>query len=240
MELAELVDTNPSRAAEAGARFGVSVRTSIRACSNYDAAIIATPLTALADNCLLALQNEAFVLVEKPLAIRRDALSRFQRIEHKARERIQLGYQMRFHPSVCTSSRPQSLVFRRVESHFENVWALVLDCGVHDIDLAAYLLGSRIKIDVVVNRPSGLSVKGQTDDGRKVCWHWSLGAESERTLELDGSVIDFRADSVDLLAVQLEHFRRFMGTTDSCAAKLSDAHEVIRLLEAIGQAPRNV
>ena len=66
-----------------------------------DVVVVAVPHNELAEHAQLALEASAHVLVEKPAGIGSDEVGRIERAAEKARRRVKVGFNHRFHPGTA-------------------------------------------------------------------------------------------------------------------------------------------
>ncbi len=136
--------------------------------ARVDAVIVATFNDTLAPLALAALRAGKHVLVEKPGALNAAQLRALQSAARKARRRVRLGYNHRFHPAllkaralVDSGALGPLLFLRGRYGHggrkgYDREWRAdparsgggeLLDQGVHLIDLAAWFLGDFTKVE---------------------------------------------------------------------------------------------
>jgi predicted dehydrogenase len=165
-------DTDPARAADVAAVVrGARATTDLRAVlgdDRVDAVIVATPNDALGPITLAAIRAGKHVLVEKPGALNSVQLRALQSHATKAKVRVRLGYNHRFHPALhkaralIESGDLGDLMFLRGRyghggrKGYEREWRAdparagggeLIDQGVHLIDLAVWFLGDVEKIE---------------------------------------------------------------------------------------------
>src|SRR5207344_2144108 len=66
-----------------------------------DVVIVALPHDQLAEHACLALEASAHVLVEKPAGIGSDDVARIEHAAERARRRVKVGFNHRFHPGTA-------------------------------------------------------------------------------------------------------------------------------------------
>jgi predicted dehydrogenase len=133
-----------------------------------DAVVIATPPSLHARHCLMALEANVGVLVEKPIAVRaEDALPILTALE-RAHVPFLVGHIERFNPAVRAlieqvhkdRERPSLIETWRygpAPSHMADI-GVGPDLAVHDVDLVCQLVGEG-PVSVMGNRGSGTAEK---------------------------------------------------------------------------------
>jgi myo-inositol 2-dehydrogenase / D-chiro-inositol 1-dehydrogenase len=160
--------------------------------SRVDAVFLVTPTSLHAEQIVLALQAGKHVFCEKPLSL---DLADCRRVEELAakhpRLKVMIGYGRRFDPSYRDAYdkvragmigrpflvRSQNLDMNDPSGFFVRFaptsGGIFLDCTVHDIDLARWLLGNPKPIRVfatgVVALHEGLREFGDVDNGVATC-----------------------------------------------------------------------
>ncbi len=148
-ELAAVVDTDPTRAAEAAREFECAAVDLADLAGRVDAAIVAVPTVAhCAVGCAL-LEAGIDVLVEKPIA---PDLPSARRLIDTARAHsriLQVGHLERFNPGVAALRGAAGLPLF-FEVHRMSVFTprsldidVVLDLMIHDLDIVLNLVGRR-------------------------------------------------------------------------------------------------
>lgn len=158
VELAGIVDSNPQRRTEAE-RDGCPVFSELGALGrgNLDAAIVAVPTSAHEKVAVQLIDAGVPLLVEKPLAPTLSAAKRIIAHAQEADVPLMVGYVERYNPAVQTLQaflasgklgKPISISARRVGAFPPRVRDanVILDIGVHDIDLAAYITGAYLTL----------------------------------------------------------------------------------------------
>jgi inositol 2-dehydrogenase len=165
VELLAVADINPQSSQETATRYGVK-----HAYTDYqellrrddiDAVVIVTPTAMHAEVIKAAAEAGKHVFSEKPLAQTLEACDQAIAAVEMAGVKLQLGFMRRFDPAYVmakqridageigtpvmfhsTSRDPKrtSLEFARRE----NSGGLIMDMGVHDFDLARWLMGSEV------------------------------------------------------------------------------------------------
>jgi predicted dehydrogenase len=143
-----------------------------------DAVIVATPVEAHADSVARALAAGRHVLVEKPMcdiAARADALVAAAAPDGA---RLCVGHSERFNPvvralsSVLHGERIHAIAFNRVGPARLIPQGVLLNLGVHDLDLACYLSGG----DISLRSALGGGRDGASQDTAQVLFETSGGA----------------------------------------------------------------
>jgi inositol 2-dehydrogenase len=165
VELLAVADVNPQASQEAAACYGIK-----HAYTNYhellqrddiDAVVIVTPTATHAEVIQAAAAAGKQVFSEKPLAQTLEACDQAIAAVKIAGVKLQLGFMRRFDPAyVMAKQRIDAgeigtpVMFRstgrdpkRTSLEFarrENSGGLIMDMGVHDFDLARWLMGSEV------------------------------------------------------------------------------------------------
>jgi inositol 2-dehydrogenase len=165
VELLAVVDINPQASQEAATRYGVK-----HSYTNYhdllrrddiDAVVIVTPTATHAEVIQAAAEAGKHVFSEKPLAQTLEACDRAIAAVEIAGVKLQLGFMRRFDPAYVMAKQRidageigNPVMFRstgrdprRTSLEFarrENSGGLIMDLGVHDFDLARWLMGSEV------------------------------------------------------------------------------------------------
>jgi len=162
VHLVGVVDTQPGRAEEIGARFGVRAFTHTRDLppGSVDAVTIAVPTVSHVDVALPLVDAGVSVLVEKPLA---SSLPEADRLVDAASRRgvvLAAGHTERFNPAVVAAlplvSNPRFIEVHRLGEFPERSLDIdvVFDVMIHDLDL----LLTAVKSDVVSVEAVGVNV----------------------------------------------------------------------------------
>jgi predicted dehydrogenase len=186
-ELVAIMDADPRVAASLAGAYGAEVAVQEgEAIARADALVVATPIGAHSGSVRRALASGRHVLVEKPIAgSARDAQELVALADARGAH-LFVGHSERFNPVVralvrlVASETIQALAFRRIGSVRSaggvSEGALV-NLGVHDFDLAAYLASSPLALgsiaSVVGAEPSGSGAEERAD----VCAASDSGAE---------------------------------------------------------------
>lgn len=162
-----VVDTDPSRAAEVGERFGVRVLDGLEALAEEsDAVIVAVPTVQHARVAATLLESGRDVLVEKPIAATREDARRLIELARRETRVLQIGHVERFSEAL-RKLLPMIHGPRFIEVHRIGPYpgratdvGVVLDLMIHDLDLILALAGS----DVVQVEAIGVAVLSHTED----------------------------------------------------------------------------
>ena len=201
--LVAVVDIDIARARAAGEDFGVHYSTSWSDELQADLVILAAPGQRIADLVAVACAKGISFLAEKPVTVGIDEWRHLAALRERADVLGAVGYQMRFHPRLHELKGTRSLTIAREESGFDDVWSLVCDCGVHDLDLALFIAGPLQRVNEVKLTDTRLEVEAVSVHGGKLRWCWSLGDKLVRTITGDSHCsIDLRAPSGDLISSQ--------------------------------------
>jgi predicted dehydrogenase len=143
-----------------------------------EAVIVATPIEVHADSVARALAAGRHVLVEKPMcesAARAEALLA---ASTRGGARLFVGHSERFNPvvralsSVLRGERIHAIAFNRVGPARLIPQGVLLNLGVHDLDLACYLSGG----DIALRSALGGGGDGASQDTAHVLFETSRGA----------------------------------------------------------------
>lgn len=134
--------------APAVARLG----TEAEAIATCDVLVVASPISAHAATVARALGAGKHVLVEKPLCASRAEAEALVAAAARGQERLYVGHSERFNPVVRTlvrllrGERVLALDFQRVGPVRPSECSVLVNLGVHDLDLAAYLGGGEVTL----------------------------------------------------------------------------------------------
>jgi len=156
VELVGIADLNPSVLSALVRRYGTRGYTDYRELllNELDAVTVAVPTTLHREVALAAIESGASVLVEKPIADSLEAAS--ERAARRAGVKLMVGHVERFNPAILALKRiiedgeigrVVSMSAKRVGPHNPRTRdvGIILDLGVHDIDVMQYLYGERIR-----------------------------------------------------------------------------------------------
>jgi predicted dehydrogenase len=136
--------------------------------SDVQVVIVSTPHAALAELTLMAVRAGKHVLVEKPGAIRSDELREIQNAAKQSGSLVRIGFNHRYSPAfqkayelVRSEGLGPPLFIRARYGHggrpgFNNEWrtqpnlsggGVLMDMGIHLIDLAASFMGDFVTIE---------------------------------------------------------------------------------------------
>lgn len=165
VDLAAVVDRDPQVAQEAAARFGAKdCYTDYRALldrPDIDAVVIVTPTNTHAELIQAAAAAGKHIFSEKPLSQSIPDCDMAIAAVAAAGVKLQMGFMRRFDPAYAAAKQKieagvigRPVLFRatsrdpkRTSLEFarrENSGGLILDMGVHDFDLARWLMGSDV------------------------------------------------------------------------------------------------
>jgi inositol 2-dehydrogenase len=166
VELAAVVDIDPQTSHEVAARFGVNQHYTdyheLLKREDIDAVVIVTPTSTHAEIIKAAAASGKHIFSEKPLAQTLALCDEAIAAVASAGVKLQLGFMRRFDPAYVLAKkkideglignpvmfRSTSRDPRRTSLDFakrENSGGLILDMGVHDFDLARWLMGSEVR-----------------------------------------------------------------------------------------------
>jgi inositol 2-dehydrogenase len=165
VDLAAVADTDPKTSQEVAARFGAKHHYTdyheLLKREDIDAVVIVTPTSTHAEIIKAAAAAGKHIFSEKPLAQTLTLCDEAIAAVASAGVKLQLGFMRRFDPAYVLAKkqidegligtpvmfRSTSRDPRRTSLDFarrENSGGLILDMGVHDFDLARWLMGSEV------------------------------------------------------------------------------------------------
>jgi predicted dehydrogenase len=155
VQLAAVVDSNPTVATEAAQKFGIPGFETIEAClaaaGPLDAASICVPTIHHASAAEPLLTAGVDLLIEKPLAASLADADRILELSRRYKRIVQTGHLERFNPAVTAARQHlhQPMFF---ESHRLSVFTprsldvdVVLDLMIHDLDIVLSLVASPVR-----------------------------------------------------------------------------------------------
>ena len=232
MTLVGVVDIDETRISSAAESFRVQGHLHPNLSAESDCWIVATDKTSLAPVCRLGLSQGVSLLIEKPGATSATELLSLVRADNT--QRVSVGYQLRQHPAVANLSAGGHLFFERAEAGFDSLWEMLLDCAVHDIDLACFLLKPPYRWVTVQLGYDVLRATLQSSDERRAYFHWKIGDVRVRTVANHNVRVDFTENRFDLLSLQLDAFLGAQSDMDGRGlANLEDGLMVMNLLESL-------
>jgi predicted dehydrogenase len=169
-ELAGVVDPCEHARTEAAARGLVALASIDQIPTDVDAAAVVTPAHTHAEVAVALLYRGLHVLVEKPLATHEGEITQLLEAASRCNRLLTTGHIERFNvglSSVPWSRVPSRLRFCRQSTARGDGRSVVLDLMVHDIDLAAHLLGlpGQVPFRVVAVTESSDGVTAQVQLG---------------------------------------------------------------------------
>lgn len=224
--------------------------------------IVASPIEQHFDAASFALEQRRHVFVEKPLAEAAHRTGRLEALASRRGVRLLVGHSERFNPVTLFLKRHVSPVdIRRVVLCREGMSAqghdhdVLLNLGVHDIDLFSFLTEStdiRVRAarrlsphaaEMTLAAGSGafcqIKVDRAAPERRRTIWiDTSRGTVRGDLLTGAVQVADTRADvaSLEPLALQAVAMAAALrGETSSCATG-ADGHRAVSLAEAAAHA----
>jgi predicted dehydrogenase len=160
VDLAAVVDSDPVRAAEAGARFGCRVHRDVAELRGLvDCASVAVPTPLHRDVGGRLLEAGIDVLVEKPIAATLDEARDLVRIAERCGRILQVGHLERFNPAIRAIAglltRPRFLECHRLAPFVERGTDVdvVLDLMIHDLDVILSMMASPVAAVEAVGVP---------------------------------------------------------------------------------------
>lgn len=205
-------------------------------------ALVATSIDALASVTRELLGRGWHVLVEKPVAGSALEARQLCRLAEGQGRTLAVGFVERFNlPAGIVAGSHRRLVVRRTGPATPRAGRLDLDWLIHDLDLAAWLLGPELQVTAARASADGesISVRLSGPDGRAARIDVRRGRpRTYRRLWLDGRRIDLRASSEpDALTRQWQAFlAATRGATNSPLARGAAAISALALLEAVRSA----
>lgn len=141
--------------------------------AGVDVAIVATPILTHAPIVSRALAAGVHVLVEKPLCATSSESRALLEAQRRGGARLYVGHSERFNPVVRAlakllrgrSDRVLAIEFKRVGPSRPSECGVLLNLGVHDFDLAAYLGGGPLELRGAVGGADLAQVVFETADG---------------------------------------------------------------------------
>ena len=165
-DLVAVGDIDPALAQETAARFGAQASYSdynrLLAREDIDAVVIATPTHTHPEVIIAAAQAGVHIFSEKPLALTLEACDRAIAAVEAAGVKFQLGFMRRFDPGYVLAKKQieagvigKPVMFKSVGrdpkrtslefARRENSGGLIADMGVHDFDLARWMMDSEVE-----------------------------------------------------------------------------------------------
>ena len=193
LTLAGFFDPDPERVPPFAVPEGEGVRrfpSEEEAIAAADVVVVSSPIAAHAAGATRALERGRDVLVEKPLAATPGAAAALIDAARAAGCRLFVGHSERFNPVVRALARLvaptaiTSLSFRRVGS-VRTADALLVNLGVHDLDLASYLTRSPLMPRTARGDDATVDIVLSAARGCRVAAHLSRTGERERTVVLE-------------------------------------------------------
>jgi predicted dehydrogenase len=216
--------------------------TEAEAIAGAEVLVVATPVDAHASAVTRALAAGRHVFVEKPLCARADeALALAMRARTEAR--LFVGHSERFNPVVRALVRllradpALSIELTRVGPTGAAALGVLLNLGVHDFDLAAYLGRGEVSLRPVAPRSRG---DASSEDVAHVLFESSAGVTGsiyvDRTVSAKRRTLRVKTASWiyegDLLSHRLVRTRRSTGRT----SEVPLAHEEPLVAQAVALA----
>lgn len=151
--LARAYDVDPAAPTPAGAvRCASEAEALLAEGDRLDVAIIATPILTHAPIVSRALAAGVHVLVEKPLCATSAEARALLEAQRRSGARLFVGHSERFNPVVralarlVRGERVLAIELKRVGPSRPSECGVLLNLGVHDFDLAAYLGGAPLEL----------------------------------------------------------------------------------------------
>ncbi len=163
--LAAVADVKAAQASEAASRYGVpssyAHHADLLARDDIDAVVIATPTGAHVDVVKAAAAAGKHIFCEKPLALSVAGCDEAIAAVEAARVKLYVGFMRRFDAAYRAAKKQMDegvigrpVMFKAVGrdpkrtsleyARRENSGGLILDMGIHDFDLARWLMGSEV------------------------------------------------------------------------------------------------
>lgn len=163
VELVGVADLDKTRLKFVQTKFGVPGYTDYKQLfsQGLDAVTIAVPTTLHEKVACDALSRGLHVLVEKPIASTMEEAQTMISVAEKEAVKLMVGHVTRFDPTIIKLKsmidtgdlgRVVSLSAKRVGPHHPRIRdvGIIIDLGVHDIDIISYLYGERARRVVAV------------------------------------------------------------------------------------------
>lgn len=157
-----VVDRDVARAVEAARKWGVpALASEAEAIDSSDVVVIATPIATHADLATAVLEAGRDVFVEKPVCASVDEAHTVLAVAARERRRVFVGHSERFNPVVRALARllrgdeVLAIELHRIGAGRQpgpDEPGVLVNLGVHDFDLAAYLSGAPIEVRDAVGR----------------------------------------------------------------------------------------
>lgn len=202
-----------------------------------DVVVVASPIAAHAASAHLALAAGRHALVEKPLAATPEDAASLVEAARAASCRLFVGHSERFNPVVRELARRvaptaiTSLAFRRVGAARARD-ALLLNLGVHDIDLASYLTRSPLMPRSARGDDDAVDVVLSAARGARVALHFARGGDRQRSIVVETRDEVFRGD---LARFELTVTSRRTGATRRVPVD-ADAEPIVLQARALARA----
>jgi predicted dehydrogenase len=142
VDLVGVVDTNPGRAREIGAKYGAPAFTSVaEVVGSVDAVSIAVPTIAHVEAALPFIERGVAVMIEKPLAASMAEAERLLAAAERHGSILATGHTERFNPAVVAAlplvSAPRFIEVHRLGTFPERSLDIdvIFDLMIHDLDL---------------------------------------------------------------------------------------------------------
>jgi predicted dehydrogenase len=152
VELAAVVDKDPTRAQEVAREFGCQALTSLAGLrGRIDAASIAVPTTEHLSVAQALIEGGVDLLIEKPLAASLDDADEIIRLAQRTGRIVQVGHLERFNPVVRATipllTRPMFFEVHRLSVFTPRSLDVdvVLDLMIHDLDIVLSFVDSPVK-----------------------------------------------------------------------------------------------
>jgi len=165
VELLAVADVNPQTSQEVAARYGITYHFTdyheLLKRDDIDAVVVVTPTNTHSEVIQAAAATGKHIFSEKPLAQSLVLCDQAIAAVEKARVKLQLGFMRHFDPAYVMAKQKidegvigTPVMFRstgrdprRTSLEFarrENSGGMIMDMGVHDFDLARWLMGSEV------------------------------------------------------------------------------------------------
>lgn len=150
-EFVGIYDVNNKEAQEIASIYDVKYFDSLeKLLDEIDAVIVATPTTTHKDISMKAIEQKKHLLVEKPLAENSEVAEEIYRKAVKHGVKLMVGHVERFNPviqelkQILLKATPLIISITRVGPFPPRIkdTGIILDLGIHDIDILCYLLES--------------------------------------------------------------------------------------------------
>ncbi|WP_394845690.1 Gfo/Idh/MocA family oxidoreductase [Pendulispora brunnea] len=249
--LAGIYDPDPAAASNAA---NIRVYASeTEAIADADVVFVASPIAAHMSTVLRALRARRDVFVEKPIGATAEESAAMVEAAERSGRRLFVGHSERFNPvvralrRVLDPARIRTISFCRVGAPRSRARDVLLNLGVHDLDLASYLTESRAHVRAAFGREDNTDVLLSTGRGSARVRVSREGERERRVLvttddaSYEGDLLRFRltVDEREELALDTEEpiiaqARAVFDALDGLPSDIAEGHHgahAVRLAE---------